>query len=104
MCVSALLFTGMAAAQADTAVWISKRHLGDDALHAAAANCKMEVGPDLNGQPVPRAYRACMGRQGWTLQKTLRERSAKTWTDPETGDTCHEASGGLGSSCGNLGW
>jgi hypothetical protein len=102
--VSAVLLASIVAAKADTSIWVSKRHLSTDALHTAAAVCDTQAGPDLNGEPTSAAYRSCMGRQGWRLQKTIREKPSKTWIDPDTGDTCHEILGGAGSSCGNLGW
>ena len=42
---------------------------------------------------------------GWRLQKTIKEPPEETWTDPETGDTCHDLKFNgtvIGSSCGNF--
>jgi hypothetical protein len=45
-----------------------------------------------------------MQSRGWRYQSTARVHTAPvhTWIDPDTGDTCHDILGGLGSSCGNF--
>ena len=99
--VAALLLAGAAAAHADTNYYTNllKQPRGDDQLHADNAYCDERVGRDLNGVPTSAAYKRCMRTRGWRFDYTKVE---KTWIDPDTGDTCHDILGGLGSSCGNF--
>ena len=99
--VTALLLAGGAAAQADMSHYtnVLRHPRGSGALHADAAYCSERVGPDLNGAPTSPAYKRCMRSRGWRFDYT---RVRKTWIDPDTGDTCHDILGGLGSSCGNF--
>jgi hypothetical protein len=99
--VAALLLVGGAAAQADISHYTNmlKRPRGSEALHADAEYCGQRVGPDRNGVPTSPAYKRCMRSRGWRFDYT---HVRKTWIDPDTGDTCHDILGGLGSSCGNF--
>jgi hypothetical protein len=99
---TALLLLGSGlAAQADTSQYTNllKQPRDDDALAADARYCEDRVGPDRNGVPTSPAYKRCMRTRGWRFDYT---KAQKTWIDPDTGDTCHEILGGLGSSCGNI--
>jgi hypothetical protein len=93
-----LLGSGIAA-QADTSTYTSKYPRSDADLQAAAQICDQRLGPVKNGENTPAPYKQCMLRQGWRYRSTAR---AHTWIDPDTGDTCHDILGGLGSSCGNF--
>jgi hypothetical protein len=103
-----LLLGGALDVRADTDVWVSAlkhpRSNPDAAAQADAADCTRTVGPDLNGQPTPAAFKRCMATRGWRYGHTVRERTARehTWIDPETGLTCRDILGGLGSSCSNF--
>jgi hypothetical protein len=97
--VTLLLLAGVVAAQADTLVFSSRQPRSDAELQGATHACNQRVGVVQNGVRAPAAYKECMRSQGWRYQSTTRE---KTWTDPETGDACHDILGRLGSSCGNF--
>jgi hypothetical protein len=97
--VTALLLGGIAAAQADVSTYAPTRRGGDTDLAAATAYCDQRLGPVMNGETTPPAYKRCMASYGWRYLSTAREH---TWIDPDTGDTCHDILGGLGSSCGNF--
>lgn len=104
--VTALLLAGALTAQADTDVYnnTAKFARGDFELQADTNACSLEFGAPQNGTTTPRQFKQCMLKRGWRYQHTVRERTprVKTWIDPETGDTCHDILGGLGSSCGNF--
>jgi hypothetical protein len=90
-----LLMSAVVAAQADSEYAnTQKQWRGDDALQADAQYCDQRFGVVLDGAVTPAAYKKCMLGRGW--------RNPQTWIDPETGDTCHDILGGLGSSCGNF--
>jgi hypothetical protein len=95
-----LLLNGALGAHADTSTYYS---IGgprtDDALQLAGHYCDQRLGPVKNGAVTSAAYKKCMAGQGWRYGHTTREH---TWIDPDTGDTCHDILGGLGSSCGNF--
>jgi hypothetical protein len=93
--IALVLLSGGIAAQADT----SKYPRSDADLQAAAQICDQRLGPVKNGENTPTPYKQCMLRQGWRYRSTAR---IHTWIDPDTGDTCHDILGGLGSSCGNF--
>jgi hypothetical protein len=86
-------------AHADTSVYTSKQPRSDADLQAAARYCDRRFGAVMNGAATSPQYKTCMLSRGWRYQHTTREH---TWIDPDTGDTCHDILGGLGSSCGNL--
>jgi hypothetical protein len=106
MMAAVLLVAGAVYAQADQDIYRSttKYARGDFELQADTNACSQEFGAPRNGVPTPRTYKQCMQKRGWRYQHTVRERTSaqKTWIDPETGDTCHDILGGLGSSCGNF--
>jgi hypothetical protein len=92
-------------AHADNAIYTSRRSAGDAELQAAGRACDQQFGAVSNGATTSAPYKRCMAGFGWRYQRTIRGRSAPrehTWIDPETGDTCHDILGGLGSSCGNF--
>jgi len=97
--VTLLLLGGGIAAHADTSTYTSKIPRSDADLQAAGDYCDQRLGPVHNGEITPMKYRQCMLRRGWRYQGTTREH---TWIDPDTGDTCHDILGGIGSSCGNF--
>ena len=99
--VAALLLGGALNAQADNSVYTNtrKQPRGDFELHADGQYCDQRVGPDKNGVATSARYKKCMLGRGWRLDHTVRE---KTWIDPDTGLTCHDILGGLGSSCSNF--
>jgi hypothetical protein len=101
--VAFILSTGLSA-HADNTVYnnILKRHRGNAELHADGLSCDQIVGPDRNGVPTSTRYKRCMLSHGWRFQYTTRTPRQKTWTDPETGLTCHAILGGLGSACSNF--
>lgn len=96
-----LLLASAIAAQADMSHYTNllRQPRGNDELNADASYCDAKVGRDRNGVPTSAAYKRCMRSRGWRFDYTKVE---KTWIDPDTGDTCHEILGGLGSSCGNM--
>jgi hypothetical protein len=104
--IAAVLLLGTAfSAHADTSIYTSRHSKSDAELQAASQACDQQAGPDKNGTATSAQYKRCMASFGWRYQRTIRERSAPrehTWIDPETGDTCHDLLGGLGSSCGNF--
>jgi hypothetical protein len=97
--ITVLLLGGALSAHADTSVYTSKYPRSDADLQAAAQYCDLRFGQVKNGELTPSQYKTCMLSRGWRYQHTTRE---KTWIDPDTGDTCHDILGGLGSSCGNF--
>ena len=99
--IALLLLGGALAAQADTTHYTNllKQPRGDDALSADASYCDQRVGSDRNGVATSPAYKRCMRSRGWRYDYTKVER---TWIDPETGLTCHDILGGLGSACSNF--
>jgi hypothetical protein len=103
---AAILLLGAGySAHADTSVYTSRPPRSDAELQAAGQVCDQQLGPVKNGTVTSPQYKRCMASFGWRYQRTVRERSApreNTWIDPETGDTCHDILGGLGSSCGNF--
>ena len=102
MILATMLVLGSAiAAQADMSHYTNllRQPRDNDALASDARACDARVGPDRNGVPTSPAYKRCMRGRGWRFDYTKVE---KTWIDPDTGDTCHEILGGLGSSCGNI--
>ena len=72
---------------------------GDDAIQADAHYCDQRFGAVLEGAVTPAAYKKCMLGRGWRYRHATQP---QTWIDPETGDTCHDILGGLGSSCGKF--
>jgi hypothetical protein len=94
-----LMLGGAVNAYADTSVYTSRQPRSDADLQAAGQYCDQRLGPVQNGEATPAAYKRCMLNRGWRYQHTTREH---TWIDPDTGDTCHDILGGLGSSCGNF--
>jgi hypothetical protein len=93
------------AARADTSVYTSRQGKSDADLQAAGAACDQQLGPVMNGAVTSPQYKRCMAGYSWRYQRTVRERNRPdphTWIDPETGDTCHDILGGLGSACGNF--
>ncbi len=96
-----LLLGGVAAARADNDIYadMTRHGRGDDLLHIDSQACRDHLGAPISGAPTARAYKACMRSHGWRFMRTEVE---KTWTDPETGLTCHDILGGLGSSCSNF--
>src|SRR5258708_4644140 len=101
--VAFILSTGLSA-HADNTVYnnILKHPRGDRELHADGFACDQLVGSDRNGVPTSARYKRCMLSHGWGYQYTRRTPRQKTWTDPETGLSCHEILGGLGSACSNF--
>jgi hypothetical protein len=97
--IAAALLGYAVAAHADNAVYTSKQSRSDAELQAAGQYCDQRLGPVKNGAVTSPQYKKCMLNRGWRYQYTTRE---NTWIDPETGDTCHDILGGLGSSCGNF--
>jgi hypothetical protein len=97
--VTMLLLGGGIAAHADTSTYTSKIPRSDADLQAAGDYCDQMLGPVHNGEITPLKYKRCMLSRGWRYQSTAREH---TWIDPDTGDTCHDILGGVGSSCGNF--
>jgi len=99
--VAVLLLGGAIAAHADVSHYTNllKQPRSDDVLHADAEYCNQRVGRDLNGAPTTAGYKRCMRGRGWRYDYT---RVEKTWTDPETGLTCHDILGGFGSVCSNF--
>ena len=102
--VAAFVLGGMLSAQADNTVYNNtlKRPRGNAELHADGRICDQRVGNDRNGVPTSAAYKKCMRSLGWRFQYTTRTKPEKTWIDPETGLTCHDILGGIGSSCSNF--
>ena len=102
--VTVMLLGAAISAHADTSVYTSKTPRSDTDLQAAGSTCDKRLGPVMNGEITPARYRQCMLSQGWRYQSTARVRTppVHTWIDPDTGDTCHDILGGLGSSCGNF--
>jgi hypothetical protein len=102
--VAAALLLGTAlVAHADTSVYTSRHGQSDADLQAAGVACDQQLGPVMNGATTSPQYKRCMAGFGWRYQRTTRERNdPHTWIDPDTGDTCHDILGGLGSSCGNF--
>jgi Tfp pilus assembly protein PilE len=102
--VAVLLFASAAYAEADNSVYTSKCSNSDADLQAAAQYCDQQLGTVKNGEITPAPYKKCMASRGWRYQYTTRAPAASehTWIDPDTGDTCHDILGGLGSSCGNF--
>jgi hypothetical protein len=97
--VTALLLGSIVAAHADTSTYAPTRRGGNTDLMSAAGYCDQRFGPVRNGEITPASYKKCMASYGWRYLSTAREH---TWIDPDTGDTCHDILGGLGSSCGNF--
>jgi hypothetical protein len=99
-----LLLGGGLAAHADTSTYTSKTPRSDADLQAAGDYCDQLLGMVHNGEVTPPKYKQCMLSRGWRYQSTAREHASSqhTWIDPDTGDTCHDILGGIGSSCGNF--
>jgi hypothetical protein len=103
-----LLGGGVLGAQADKDIWVSALKQPRDDPNAAAQidadYCTRMVGPDLNGKPTPAGFKRCMASRGWRYGHTIQQRATPehTWIDPETGLTCRDILGGLGSSCSNF--
>jgi hypothetical protein len=97
--VALVLLGGAMTAQADNSFYTSKTPRSDTELQAAGQYCDQLLGTVKNGAVTSARYKKCMLKQGWRYRNTTRD---KTWIDPETGDTCHDILGGLGSSCGNF--
>jgi hypothetical protein len=101
---AAIVLVGtLSAANADSSLYTSRQGKSDADLQAAGAACDLQLGPVMNGAVTSPQYKRCMAGYGWRYRRTVRERNdPHTWIDPETGDTCHDILGGLGSSCGNF--
>jgi hypothetical protein len=103
-----LLFGSALGAHADKDIWVSSlkhpRKNPNAAAQVDADYCTQTVGPNLNGRPTPVRFKRCMASRGWRYNHTERQRTARehTWIDPETGLTCRDILGGLGSSCSNF--
>jgi hypothetical protein len=101
---AAVLLLGTAfSAHADTSIYSSRPPRSEAKLQAAGQACDQQWGPEKNGTATSPQYKRCMASFGWRYQRTIRSAPREnTWIDPETGDTCHDILGGLGSSCGNF--
>jgi hypothetical protein len=101
-----LLLGGAVAAQADMDHWVhtqkQPRFDANTAAQTDADYCTQTVGPVLNGHPTSPAFKRCMASRGWRLSYITRTKPEKTWIDPDTGLTCHDILGGLGSACSNF--
>ena len=97
--VTLLLLGGGIAARADTSTYTSKIPRSDADLQAAGDYCDQRLGSVHNGEVTTPKYKQCMLSRGWRYRNAAREH---TWIDPDTGDTCHDILGGIGSSCGNF--
>jgi hypothetical protein len=105
MVLIAALFLGTGlSAQADTVTYhnVLKTPRNDDQLHQDGYYCDAQVGPDKNGAPTSAAYNQSKLSRGWRYQFVKREPAPQTWIDPDTGLTCHDILGGLGSECSNF--
>ena len=105
--VAAVLLGGMAAAHADKDIYNNTQKVprGDFELHADTAACDQQYGAPKNGAVTSRVYKRCMLSRGWRFAHTVREKSEKTWIDPETGLTCRDLKMGdtvIGSECSNF--
>jgi hypothetical protein len=103
--LAALLLVGAAlSAHADNSVYDNtlKKARGDAELQVDGQYCDQRVGVVRNGMATSPAYKKCMLSRGWRYRYTTRTPPEKTWIDPETGLTCHDILGGLGSSCSNF--
>jgi hypothetical protein len=102
----AVLVGGVLGAQADTDVWVNAlkqpRPDPNAAAQIDADYCTRMAGPDLNGKPTPAKFKRCMAARGWRYGHTTRTAPEHTWIDPDTGLTCRDILGGLGSSCSNF--
>jgi hypothetical protein len=114
---AALLFGAVAAAQADTATQTYRDQVRPNGLprseaifQAALDSCTQQTGGKRTFHDTP-AFRSCMLGRGyrWASLGVERDPAPRqhavrehTWIDPETGLTCHDILGGLGSSCSNL--
>ena len=101
-----LVLSTVVGAHADNSVYrnVLKQPRGDAELNVDGYYCDQLLGPVKNGMPTSAQYKKCMLSRGWRYQYTTREPKARehTWIDPETGLTCHEILGGLGSACSNF--
>ena len=98
--VTSVLLSGVVSAHADTATYTSTSGRGAySEMMEVGQVCDQRLGAVQNGEATSPAYKKCMLAGGWRYQSTTREH---TWIDPDTGDTCHDILGGLGSSCGNF--
>jgi hypothetical protein len=104
--VAVLLIAGALNAHADNDVWntTTKYPRSDAELHAASAACAEIYGAPDNGTQTSRQFKRCMLGHGWRFSHTVRERSAGTWVDPETGLTCRHSTfmGVPSSDCSNM--
>jgi hypothetical protein len=114
---AALLFGAVLGAQADTAIQTYRDqvrpngHPRSDAIFQAALDsCSQQTGGKRTFHDTP-AFKKCMLGRGyrWASLRVEREPASDqranrehTWIDPETGLTCHDILGGLGSSCSNF--
>ncbi|MDB5533743.1 MAG: hypothetical protein JWO28_2058 [Hyphomicrobiales bacterium] len=85
--VTSLLFLGssaMAGNQTDNNVWVAatKHTQGRSALHDAQY-CTHLTGPDLSGEPTPRAKIRCMASRGWRLARIERNWSPGHYLAPD---------------------
>ena len=90
--LAALIVLGcIGGAQADQDMWTNVRKPTPviDTLQQDTDFCSQTVGPSLNGQATPAAFKRCMGSRGWRFAGTKREH---TWVD-EDGLTCFNRGG-----------
>ena len=95
--VAASLVLSSVAAHADTStyVWLGKGQWTDAKLQAAAHVCDRRYGVVENSAITSASYKSCMLKQGWRYQSTAQSTpSANTYTDPDTGMSCHDFGGG----------
>jgi hypothetical protein len=116
--IAAVLLLGtMLGAQADTAIQTYHDVLRPDghkrsepAFQADLDSCSRQTGGKRVYRDTP-AFKQCMLGRGYRWESLRIEREPappqrakreQTWIDPETGLTCHDILGGLGSSCSNF--
>jgi hypothetical protein len=114
---AALLLGTVLGAQADTAIQTYRDQVrpnghprSDAVFEAALDSCSQQTGGKRTFHDTP-AFKQCMSGLGYKWASLRVERAPasrqpavreQTWIDPETGLTCHDILGGLGSSCSNF--
>jgi hypothetical protein len=71
-----------------------KQKRGDAELQSDANYCDQQAGWQVG--PPTTAYKTCMLSRGWRFSHLVHPTE---WRDPNTGATCTEILGGLGSAC-----